>query len=40
MGKETDFWDRVAGIYDVFVNVINAKTHKALLTELEPLLIL
>ncbi len=37
MGKETDFWDRVAGIYDVFVNVINAKTHKALLTELEPL---
>jgi ubiquinone/menaquinone biosynthesis C-methylase UbiE len=24
------FWDRVAGIYDVFVNVINGKTHKAL----------
>lgn len=24
------FWDRVAGIYDVFVNVINGKTHQAL----------
>ncbi len=24
------FWDRVAGVYDIFVNVINAKTHKEL----------
>ena len=24
------FWDRVAGVYDLFVNVINGKTHKAL----------
>ena len=24
------FWDRVAGIYDVFVNVINRKTHQKL----------
>ncbi|MCR5279811.1 MAG: class I SAM-dependent methyltransferase [Lachnospiraceae bacterium] len=24
------FWDRVAGIYDIFVNVINGKTHKEL----------
>ena len=24
------FWDRVAGVYDVFVNVINGKTHQAL----------
>ncbi len=24
------FWDRVAGIYDLFVNVINRKAHKAL----------
>ncbi len=24
------FWDRVAGVYDVFVNVINGKTHMAL----------
>ncbi len=24
------FWDNVAGIYDIFVNVINRKTHKAL----------
>ena len=24
------FWDRVAGVYDLFVNVINRKTHKAL----------
>ncbi len=24
------FWDRVAVVYDVFVNVINRKTHKAL----------
>ena len=27
------FWDRVAGIYDIFVNVINAKTHKTLCRE-------
>ncbi|WP_329887473.1 class I SAM-dependent methyltransferase [Pseudoramibacter faecis] len=24
------FWDNVAGVYDVFVNVINRKTHRAL----------
>ncbi|MCR5004634.1 MAG: methyltransferase domain-containing protein [Clostridiales bacterium] len=24
------FWDRVAGVYDVFVNVINRKTHQKL----------
>ena len=24
------FWDQVAGVYDVFVNVINRKTHKKL----------
>ncbi len=24
------FWDRVAGVYDLFVNVVNPKTHKAL----------
>lgn len=24
------FWDRVAGVYDLFVNVINGKTHKEL----------
>ena len=24
------FWDRVAGVYDVFVNIINRKTHVAL----------
>ncbi len=24
------FWDNAAGVYDVFVNVINAKTHKRL----------
>ena len=24
------FWDHVAGVYDVFVNVINGKTHRAL----------
>lgn len=24
------FWDNVAGVYDVFVNVINRKTHTAL----------
>ena len=24
------FWDRVAGVYDVFVNVINRKTHQEL----------
>ncbi len=24
------FWDRVAGVYDIFVNVINGETHRAL----------
>ena len=24
------FWDQVAGIYDIFVNIINRKTHKKL----------
>ncbi len=24
------FWDRVSGVYDVFVNVINRRTHQAL----------
>ena len=24
------FWDKVAGVYDIFVNVINRKTHKKL----------
>ena len=31
------FWDSVAGIYDIFVNVINAKTHKALCRETKKL---
>ncbi len=24
------FWDNVAGVYDIFVNIINARTHRAL----------
>ena len=24
------FWDRIAGVYDLFVNVVNRKTHRAL----------
>ena len=24
------FWDRVAGVYDIFVNIINRKTHRRL----------
>ena len=24
------FWDKVAGVYDIFVNVINSKTHQKL----------
>ncbi len=24
------FWDQVAGVYDVFVNIVNRKTHRAL----------
>ena len=24
------FWDRVAGVYDIFVNIINAKAHRSL----------
>ena len=39
MNNNSLFWDRVAGVYDVFVNVINAKTHKALKFHLSHLLI-
>ena len=24
------FWDHAAGVYDLFVNVVNRRTHKAL----------
>ena len=24
------FWDHVAGVYDIFANIINRKTHKGL----------
>lgn len=24
------FWDQVAGVYDIFVNIINRKTHRKL----------
>ena len=30
MNNDSLFWDRVAGVYDVFVHVINVKTHRAL----------
>ena len=28
--EQTVFWDRIAGVYGLFVNVVNRKTHKAL----------
>lgn len=36
-GNEASVWDRVAGIYDIFVYIINAKTHKALRNHIENL---
>ncbi|MGI6573278.1 MAG: class I SAM-dependent methyltransferase [Fermentimonas sp.] len=38
MNNNTRFWDRVAGIYDIFVNVINAKTHRRLCDEITRLI--
>ena len=35
MSDRTMFWDWVAGVYDVFVKVINKKTHDALRTRME-----
>ena len=32
------FWDKVACVYDVFANVINAKTHKELCRNIEALI--
>lgn len=32
------FWDKVAGVYDVFVNVINRKTHQKLKTMVSDLI--
>ena len=28
------FWDRVAGVYDLFANIYNAKTHRQLKKEI------
>ena len=39
MNNNSLFWDRVAGVYDVFVNVINARTHKALKSHISNLFI-
>lgn len=36
-GNEASVWDCVAGIYDIFVYIINAKTHKALRNHIENL---
>ena len=30
------FWDRVAGVYDLFADIFNKKTHKALLAAVKP----
>lgn len=35
--NKTLFWDRIANVYDVFVHLINAKTHKALRAQIVPL---
>ncbi|MBE6128496.1 MAG: methyltransferase domain-containing protein [Erysipelotrichaceae bacterium] len=32
------FWDRVAGVYDIFVNVINRKAHRELKRIITPLI--
>ena len=32
------FWDKVAGVYDIFANVINRKTHKQLRAAVEDLI--
>ena len=32
------FWDNVAGVYDIFANVLNRKTHKGLCTMIESLI--
>ena len=29
------FWDHVAGVYDIFTNIINRKTHKGLCARVE-----
>jgi ubiquinone/menaquinone biosynthesis C-methylase UbiE len=38
MNKSEQFWDRVACVYDFFVNVINAKTHRLLCKEIASLI--
>ena len=32
------FWDNVAGVYDLFVNIVNRKTHKALRSIVEKMI--
>ncbi|MDD3739111.1 MAG: class I SAM-dependent methyltransferase [Lentimicrobiaceae bacterium] len=38
MNKNALFWNRVACVYDIFVNVINAKTHRLLCEEITRLI--
>jgi len=37
MNKQSVFWDLVAGVYDIFVNIINSKTHQTLRKEIDAL---
>lgn len=37
MGNKPVFWDHVVSIYDIFVYIVNAKTHKALQTHIRQL---
>ena len=37
-GVVSMFWDRVADVYDIFANFINAKTHRALCEQVAELI--
>lgn len=32
------FWDKVAGVYDIFANIYNAKAHESLCTQVEEMI--
>lgn len=38
LNNKTLFWDRIAPVYDIFVTIINAKTHRQLCREVSDLI--
>lgn len=38
LSEEEMFWDKVAGVYDIFANFINVRTHRELCSRVSELI--